>query len=182
MYRSVCTGSTDPAGLFSSTTMSTLVTNITYDDIFPPSGTDCQLYPYLHMNANSLAAVGFQSNCSNLQLGSLRFSNLAHHFKIIAGLESGCSYDKFPTINDPSVLVESFISSENIIYQLNNFISIVPSADGSIMRTSFAQDTNSFSAVIQPAKVNLLGGSLLTSLRINNTLLSLSGNISLHNM
>ena len=182
MDRSVCPGSTDPAGLFSSTTMSTLVTNITYDDIFQPSGTGCQLYPYLHMNGNTLAAVGFQSSCSNLQLGSLRFSNLVHHFKIIAGLESGCSYDKFPTINDPSVLVESFISNENIIYQLNNFISIVPSADGSIMRTSFPQDTSSFSAVTQPAQVNLLGDLLLTSLRINNTLLSFSGNISLHNM
>ena len=182
MNRSVCPGSTDPAGLFSSTTMSTLVTNSTYDDIFSPSGTDCQLYTYLHMNDNTLAAVGFQSSCSNLQLGSLRFSNLAHHFKIIAGLESGCSYDKFPTINDPSVLVESFISNENIIYQLNNFISIVPSADGSVMRTSFPQDTSSFSAVTQPAQVNLLGGSLLTSLKINNTLLSFSGNISLHNM
>ena len=182
MNRSVCPGSTDPAGLFSSTTMSTLVTNSTYDDIFSPSGTDCQLYPYLHMNGNTLAAVGFQSSCSNLQLGSLRFSKLAHHFKIIAGLESGCSYDKFPTINDPSVLVESFISNRNNIYQLNNFISIVPSADGSIMRTSFPQDTSSFSAVTQPAQVNLLGGSLLTSLKINNTLLSFSGNISLHNM
>ena len=93
-----------------------------------------------------------------------------------------CNYEGFPTTANPSVLVESFVISRNVGYQLNSFLSIIPSADGSIMQTSFAQDTSRFSAITQPAQINLLGDSLLTCLRINNNLLSFSGNISLYNM
>ena len=181
MDRSACPGSTDPAGCFIAANTFTYITDINFVDIFPFSGIDCQLDPYVHMNKNNLTAVGFQSSCNDLILGWLRFSGLTHHILIIAGLESMCSHEGFPTIVNPSVLVESVIH-RNIVYQLNNFIWIVPSADGSIMRTSFAQDTSSFSAVTEPAQINLLGGSLLTSFRINNTFISFSGNISLHNM
>ena len=181
MDRSACPGSTDPAGCFIAANTFTYITDIDFVDIFPFSGIDCQLDPYVHMNGNNLTAVGFQSSCNDLILGWLRFSGLTHHILIIAGLESMCSHEGFPTIANPSVLVESVIH-RNIVYQLNNFIWIVPSADGSIMRTSFAQDTSSFSAVTEPAQINLLGGSLLTSFRINNTFISFSGNISLYNM
>ena len=129
------------------------------------------------MNGNDLALVGFQSNCNDLQLESLKFSDLYHQFVIVAGLESDCNYSKFPNITNPSLLVESFVNNENVEYKLNDFISIVPSADGSIMHTSFAQDNVSFSAVTQPARINLLGNLLMTSIRINETLLSFSGNI-----
>ena len=181
MDRSACPGSTDPAGCFIAANTFTYITDINFVDIFPFSGLDCQLDPYVHMNGNNLTAVGFQSSCNDLILGWLRFSGLTHHILIIAGLESICSYEGFPTIANPSVLVESVIH-RNIVYQLNNFMWIVPSADGSIMRTSFAQDTSRFSAVTEPAQINLLGDSLLTSFRINNTFLSFSGNISLYNM
>ena len=129
------------------------------------------------MNENSLALVGFQSNCNDLQLESLKFSGLYHQFVIVAGLDSDCIYSKFPNITNPSLLVESFVNNENVEYKLNDFISIVPSANGSVMHTSFAQDNVSFSAVTQPARINLLGNLLMTSIRINKTLLSFSGNI-----
>ena len=179
--RSVCPGSTDPAGFFIATNSFAYSTNINFVDIFPFSGIDCQLDPYVHMNGNNLTAIGFQSSCNDLILGWLRFPGLTHHILITAGLESVCSNEKFPTITNPSVLVESFFNS-NIDYQLNNFLSIVPSLDGSVMQTSFAQDTRSFSAVTQPTHIDLLGGSLLTPLQINNSSLTFSGNVSLYNM
>ena len=132
------------------------------------------------MNGNDLSLVGFQSNCNDLQLESLKFSDLYHQFVIVAGLESDCIYSNFPNITNPSLLVESFVNNENVEYKLNDFISIVPSADGSIMHTSFAQDNVSFSAVTQPAQISLLGESLLASIRINNTLLSFSGNTHIY--
>ena len=181
MDRSVCPGTADPAGFFIAANTFVYSTSINFVDIFPFSGIDCQLDPYVHMNGNNLTAIGFQSSCNDLILGWLRFPGLAHHILIIAGLESACNYERFPTVVNPSVSVESFFSS-NIGYRLNSFLSIVPSADGGIMRASFAQDASSFSAVTQPAQVSLLGGTLLTSLRINNNFLSFSGNISLYNM
>ena len=180
--RSVCPGSTDSAGFFIATNTFTYSTDINFVEIFPFSGIQCQLDPYVHMNGNNLTAVGFQSSCNDLILGWLRFRGLTHHILIIAGLESMCNYEGFPTTANPSVLVESFVISRNVGYQLNSFLSIIPSADGSIMQTSFAQDNSSFSTITQPAQINLLGGSLLTCLRINNNLLSFSGNISLYNM
>ena len=177
--RTMCDDSTDPAGIFATTNISTFSA---FSDIFPSSGTNCQLNPYVYMNGNDLNSFGFQSNCSDLQLQGLKFSGLTHHFLIVASVENICNYNTFPNISNPSVLVESFIINGNIDYQLNNFISIIPSANGSIMRTSFAQDTSSFSAVTEPAQISLLGGSLLTPLRINNSLITFSGNISLYNM
>ena len=150
-------------------------------DIFPSSGMDCQLYPYVYMNGNNLTAVGFQSSCTDLILGQLRFSGLTHHILVIAGLESVCSHEEFPAIVNPSVLVESFINT-NAGYRLNNFLTIVPSSDGGIMRVSFSRDTINFSAVTELAQLNLLGDVILTSLSINNSSLSFSGNISLYNM
>ena len=175
----MCVGSTDPTGIFATTNISTF--NV-FGDIFPPSGINCRLNPYVYMNGNNLILFGFRSNCNDLQLEGLKFSGLTHHFLVVAGIENICNYNKFPDISSPSVLVESFIINSNIDYQLNGFLSIVPATNGSIMRTSFAQDTSRFSVVTQPAQVSLLGGTLLTSLRINNNFLSFSGNISLYNM
>ena len=177
--RPMCGNSTDPAGIFATTNISTFSS---FSDIFPPSDTNCQLNPYVYMNGNDLNLFGFQSNCSDIHLEAFKFSGLTHHFLIVASVENICKYSTFPNIPNPSTLVESFIINSNIDYQFNNFISIVPSADGRIMRTSFAQDTRSFSAVTQPAQIDLLGGSLLAPLRINNSLLTFSGNISLYNM
>ena len=178
----VCPGSTDPSGFFIATDIFTYNSDIDFVSIFPFSGTNCQLDPYVHMNGNSLTAVGFQSGCNDLILGRLRFSGLRHHILIIAGLEAQCNYEGFPVITNPSVLVKSFTNNGNVEYELNNFISIIPSTDGSIMHASFAQDNVSFSAITEPAQISLLGDSLLTSIRINDTLLSFSGNISLYNM
>ena len=176
--RPVCPGSTDPAGIFVTTNTTTF---IVFGDFFPSSGTNCQLNPYVYMNGNNLTLVGFQSNCNDLQLGRLKFTGLSHHFVIVAGIESNCNYDEFPTITNPSVLVESFVNNRNAVYQLNDFISI-PNVDGSIMLTSFAQDSNKFSVITNLAEISLLGDSLVTSLRIDNTLLSFSGDISLYDM
>ena len=178
--RPMCGDSTDPAGIFATTNISTFSS---FSDIFPSSGTNCQLNPYVYMNGNDLNSFGFQSNCSDLQLEGLKFSDLTHRFLIVANVVNICDYNMFPNISNPSVLVESFTINNDIDYQLNNFLSIIPPADGSsIMQTTFAQDTRSFSAVTQPAQIDLLGGSLLTPLQIDNTLLTFSGNISLYNM
>ena len=133
------------------------------------------------MNGNNLTAVGFQSICTDLILGQLRFSGLTHHVLVIAGLESVCSHEEFPAIVNPSVLVESFIYTY-AGYRLNNFLSIVPSSDDRIMRVSFSRDTINFSAVAELAQLNLLGDVVLTPLIINNSSLSFYGNISLYNM
>ena len=133
------------------------------------------------MNGNNLTAVGFQSICTDLILGQLRFSGLTHHVLVIAGLESVCSHEEFPAIVNPSVLVESFINT-NAGYRLNNFLSIVPSSDDRIMRVSFSRDTINFSAVTELAQLNLLGDVVHTPLIINNSSLSFYGNISLYNM
>ena len=175
----MCDGSINPAGIFTTTNISTF--NV-FSDIFPPSGINCQLNPYVYMNGNDLILLGFRSSCNDLQLEGLKFSGLTHQFLIVADVENICNYNMFSDISNPSILVESFIINSNIGYQLNNFLSIVPAANGNAMQTSFAQDTSSFSAVTQPAQVSLLGGTLLTSLRINNNFLSFSGNISLYNM
>ena len=175
----MCDGSINPAGIFATTNISTFSV---FSDIFPPSGINCQLNPYVYMNGNDLILFGFRSGCNDLQLEGLKFSGLTHHFLIVAGVENICNYNRFPDISNPSVLMESFVINSNINYQLNNFLSIVPATNGNVMRTSFAQDTSSFSAATQPAQVSLLGGTLLTSLKINNNFLSFSGSISLYNM
>ena len=180
--RLVCPGSTDPSGIFIATNTFIYNTDIDFVSIFPFSGTNCQLDPYVHMNGNSLTAVGFQSGCNDLILGRLRFSGLTHHILMIAGLEAQCNYEGFPVINNPSVLVKSFTNNGNVEYELNDFISIIPSADDNVMHASFAQDDVSFSAITESAQISLLGDLLLASIRINNTLLSFSGNISLYNM
>ena len=181
MGRSVCPGSVDPTGFFISTNTFTYNTNINFMDIIPLSGLDCQLYPYVYMNGNNLTAVGFQSSCNDLILGRLRFSSLIHHVLVIAGLESVCSHQEFPAIANSSVLVESIVDT-NDSYQLNNFLSITPSTDDRIMRTSFSRDTVNFSAVTEIAQINLLGDLLMAPLSINNSSLSFFGNVSLYNM
>ena len=130
----MCPGSTNPAGIFVTTDSSTF---ISFSNLFPPSGTSCQFDLYIYMNGNDLALVGFQSRCNDLQLGNLKFSGLYHHFVIVAGLESNFNYSKFPSIANSSVLVESFTNNGNSEYELNDFISIVPSTNGSIMHASF---------------------------------------------
>ena len=85
------------------------------------------------------------------------------------------------TIDNPSVLVESVVDT-NDSYQLNNFLSIAPSTDGRIMRTSFSRDTINFSAVTELAQLYLLGDLLVTPLSIHSSSLSFSGKISLYNM
>ena len=173
----MCPGITDPTGIFVT------VSNSSFDvfaHIFPPSGTGCQLNPYAYMNGNNLSFAGAQSNCSDLRLGGLKFSGLTHRFVIVAGIDSNCSYSNFSTIDNPSVLVESVVDT-NDSYQLNSFLSITPSTDGRIMRTSFSRDTINFSAVTELAQINLLGDLLMAPLSINNSSLTFSGNISLYN-
>ena len=133
------------------------------------------------MNGNNLSFAGAQSNCSDLRLGGLRFSGLTHRFVIAAGIDSNCNYSNFSTIANSSVLAESFINT-NIDYQLNSFLSIAPSSDGRIMRTSFSRDAIDFSAVTEPAKINILENLLRAPLSINNSSLIFSGNISLYNV
>ena len=176
--RSVCPGITDPTGIFVTASNSTFDV---FADIFPPSGTGCQLNPYVYMNGNDLSFAGAQSNCSDLRLGGLRFSGLTHRFVIVAGIDNNCSYSNFSTIANPSVLVESFINT-NIDYQLNSFLSIVPSSDGRLMRTSFSRDAINFSVVTELAKINILEDLLRAPLSINNSLLAFSGNISLYDV
>ena len=116
----VCLDSTDPTGIFATANASS---SIIFADVFPPSSTNCQFNSYVYTNGNALAAVGFQSNCSDVQLRGLKFSGLYHHFIIVAGIESDCNYDKFPTVTNLSVLVESFINNRNLVsYQLNDFL------------------------------------------------------------
>ena len=133
------------------------------------------------MNGNNLSFAGAQSNCSDLRLGGLKFSGLTHRFVIVAGIDSNCSYSNFSTIDNPSVLVESVVDT-GTSYQLNSFLSITPSTDGRIMRTSFSQDTVNFSAVTEIAQINLLGDLLMAPLSINNSSLIFTGNVSLYNM
>ena len=78
--------------------------------------------------------------------------------------------------------MESFINTNIDYYQLNNFLSIARSTDFRIMHTSFSRDTIDFSAVTEPAELNLIGDLLIAPLSINNSLLSFSGNISLYAM
>ena len=173
----------DPAGFFVTTTQITF-TNVNFLEIFPTSvmPNDCQLNPYIHMVGNELAAVGFQSSCNDFKLGSLRFSGLIHHFLVIAGLDSGCSYDQFPPVSNPSALVESFINNGAMTYQLNSFLSLLPSDSGRVLRASLSQDVDTFSAVTELVQVSLLGDTLMTQLNINGTSLSFAGNISLYGM
>ena len=179
LTHSVCPGDiTNPTGIFVTASNSTFDV---FADIFPPSGTGCQLNPYAYMNGNNLSFAGAQSNCSDLLLGELRFSGLTHHFVIVAGIDSNCNYSNFSIIANPSVLVESFIDV-NTSYRLNDFLSYPPSTAGRIMRTSFSRDTINFSAVTEPAQINLLGDILIAPLSINNCSLSFSGNISLYDV
>ena len=133
------------------------------------------------MNGNNLSFAGAQSNCSDLRLGGLKFSGLTHRFVIVAGIDSNCGYSNFSTIDNASVLVESIVDTDTS-YQLNSFLSITPSTDGRIMRTSFSRDTINFSAVTEIAQINLLGDLLMAPLSINNSSLTFTGNISLYNM
>ena len=133
------------------------------------------------MNGNNLSFAGAQSNCSDLRLGGLKFSGLTHRFVIVAGIDSNCGYSNFSTIDNPSVLVKSIVDTDTS-YQLNSFLSITPSTDGRIMRTSFSRDTVNFSAVTEIAQINLLGDLLMAPLSINNSSLTFTGNISLYNM
>ena len=178
LYHSVCPGITDPTGIFVTASNSSFDV---FAHIFPPSGTGCQLNPYAYMNGNNLSFAGAQSNCSDLRLGGLKFSGLTHRFVIVVGIDSNCSFSNFLTIDNPSVLVESVVDT-NDSYQLNNFLSIAPSTDGRIMRTSFSRDTINFSAVTELAQLYLLGDLLVTPLSIHSSSLSFSGKISLYNM
>ena len=179
----MCSGSTDPAGFFVTTTQIAF-TNVNFLEIFPVSMMldSCQLNPYVHMLGNNLTAVGFQSSCSDFKLGSLRFSSLVHHFLMVAGLDNGCSYDRFPIVSNPSVLVESFINNGATTYRLNNFLLLLPSDSGRVLRASLSQDIETFSAVTELVQVSLLGDLLMTYLNINSTSLSFDGDISLYGM
>lgn len=179
----MCSGSADPAGFFVTTTQITF-TNVNFLEIFPVAMMldSCQLNPYVHMLGNELAGVGFQSSCSDFKLGGLRFSGLVHHFLMIAGLNSTCNYDRFPPVGNPSVLVESFINNGATTYRLNNYLLLLPSESGRILRASLSQDVETFSAVTELVQVSLLGDTLMAHLNINSTSLLFDGNISLYGM